>query len=102
MWEEGREKDARTVYNISSESIGQKKRWLKLLNFGCYLLQNSLLGNLYSDPIVSSTLQKHSGSHFPYCCRVPLAIPFGCQTLFQNVVPPFQFQFGKQSKIAGG
>jgi hypothetical protein len=28
-------------------------------------LQNSLLGNLYSNPIVFSTLQKHRGSHFP-------------------------------------
>jgi hypothetical protein len=28
-------------------------------------LQNSLLGNVYSNPIVFSMLQKHCGSHFP-------------------------------------
>jgi hypothetical protein len=54
----------------------QKKYWLNLLNFGCTLLQNSLLGNVYSDPIFCSTLQKQRESHFRYCCRVPLAIPF--------------------------
>jgi hypothetical protein len=37
----------------------------KKLNFGCHFLQNSLLGNVYSDPINFSTLQKHHESHFP-------------------------------------
>jgi hypothetical protein len=27
-----------------------------------------------------STLHEHRGSHFPWCCRVPLEISFGCQT----------------------
>jgi hypothetical protein len=26
-------------------------------------------------------LLKHRGSNFSYCCRVPFAVPFGCQTL---------------------
>jgi hypothetical protein len=30
----------------------EKKNWVNSLNFGCHLLQNSLLGNIYSNPIV--------------------------------------------------
>jgi hypothetical protein len=75
------------VLSETSRTRSKKKCWLNLLNFGCHLLQNSVLGNVCSDPIVFSTLQKHRTSHFPECCRVPRAIPFGCQTLFQNVVP---------------
>jgi hypothetical protein len=46
--------------------LGQKKKcWLKLLNFGCNLLQNSLIGNVHSDPIVVTTPRKHRESHFP-------------------------------------
>jgi hypothetical protein len=50
--------------------------------------------------MVFSMLQKHHGSYFPYCCRVPLAIPFGCFKMpsFQF---QFQFQFGEQSEITG-
>jgi hypothetical protein len=32
---------------------------------------------------------------------VQLVIPFGCQTLFQSVIPVFHFQFGKQVKLLG-
>jgi hypothetical protein len=72
----------------SSLARSKNKCWFNLLNFGCHLLQNSLLGNVYSDSIIFLfMLQKHRGSNFPQCCRVPLVIPFGCQTLFQNVVP---------------
>jgi hypothetical protein len=39
----------------------------------------SLLGNIYSDLFVFSMRQKHH------------AIPFGCQTLFQNVIPSVPF-----------
>jgi hypothetical protein len=42
-----------------------KKCRLTLLNFGCHILQNSLLGNVYNYPIVFSTLQKHHVSQFP-------------------------------------
>jgi hypothetical protein len=38
--------------------------WLNLLHFGCQLIQNGLLQNVYSDPIIFSALQKHRGSHF--------------------------------------
>jgi hypothetical protein len=51
----------------SSRTRSEKKYWFHLLNFGCHLLQNtcSLLGNVYRDPIVFSTLQKYRGSYFP-------------------------------------
>jgi hypothetical protein len=53
------------VLSESSQTKIKKKCWLNLLNFGCHLLQNVLLGNIYSDPIVFSMLQNHHGSHFP-------------------------------------
>jgi hypothetical protein len=71
----------------SSATVPKKKCSLHLDNFRYHLLQNSLLGNVYSTPTVFPMLQKHRGTHFPWCCRVPLAVPFACQTLFQNVVP---------------
>jgi hypothetical protein len=53
------------VLSESSQTRSKKKDWLNLLTFGCHLLQSSLLGNVYSNPIVFSALQKHRGSHFP-------------------------------------
>jgi hypothetical protein len=53
------------VLSESSQTRSKKKCWLNLLNFGCHLLQNSLFGNTYSDPIIFPMLQKHYGSHFP-------------------------------------
>jgi hypothetical protein len=55
------------IYEVQLESSrirSKKKWWHNLLNFGCHFLQN-LLGNVYSDPIVFSTPQKHSGNYFP-------------------------------------
>jgi hypothetical protein len=82
---------AYVVLPESSQTWSEKKYWLNLLNFGYHLLQNRLLGSIYIDPIVLSTLQKHHGSHFPKCYQLPLVIPFGCQTPFQNVVPSVSF-----------
>jgi hypothetical protein len=45
--------------------LGKKKCWLKLLILAAIFFQNSLLGNVYSYPIVLSTLQKYRGNHFP-------------------------------------
>jgi hypothetical protein len=53
------------VLTASSRTGSKKKCSLKLLNFGCHLLQNSLHGNIYNDPIIFTTIQKHHGSHFP-------------------------------------
>jgi hypothetical protein len=56
------------IYEVISESSRtrpKKKCWLNLLNFGCHLIQNSLVGNICCDPIVSSMLLKHHVSHFP-------------------------------------
>jgi hypothetical protein len=39
--------------------------YLMLATISQNIIQNSLLGNAYSDPIVLSTLQKHRGSNFP-------------------------------------
>jgi hypothetical protein len=80
----------------SSRTRSKKKFWLNLLDFGCYLLPNSLLGNVCSDPIAFSTLQKHRGSHFPWCCRVPLAIPFARKTVSKR--RPFSFTFNLEEK----
>jgi hypothetical protein len=44
------------VLSESSRTSWKKKCWLKLLNFGCLLLQNSLLRNIYSDPIIFYSL----------------------------------------------
>jgi hypothetical protein len=49
------------VLLVSSRTRQKKKYWLNVLNFGCHLL----LGNVYSDTIIFSTLQKHRESHFP-------------------------------------
>jgi hypothetical protein len=43
----------------SSWTRSNKKCWLNLINFGCHLLQNHLLGNIYSNPIVFSMIQKN-------------------------------------------
>jgi hypothetical protein len=43
-------------------------------------------------------LQECHGSHFPQCCRVPLAIPFGCQILFQNIIPSVSFSIWETVK----
>jgi hypothetical protein len=51
--------------NMLKQTRSKKKCWLNLLNFGCHLLQNNLLRNVYSDPIGFSTPQKHRGSRFP-------------------------------------
>jgi hypothetical protein len=86
----------------SSRTGSEKKCWLNLLNFGCHLLQNSILGNVYSDPIIFSTLQKHRGSHIPECCRVPFAILLGYQTLFQSVIPSVSFSIWETQRNLRG
>jgi hypothetical protein len=92
----GKQKGSYTYRGVSesSQTRSKKKYWLNLLNFGCHLLQNSLLWNLYSNTIIFSMLQKHHVSHFPWCCPVPLAIPFGYHC-FKTSSLQFHFQFGK-------
>jgi hypothetical protein len=83
-----------TVYEVLSESSwtwSEKRSWLNLLNFHCHLLQNSFLENVYSDTITFSTLQKHLGSNFPYCCQVLLMTPCEHQSLLPYVIPLLPF-----------
>jgi hypothetical protein len=70
-----------------SQTRSEKKWWLNLLNFGCHLLQNSLLGNIYLIP-----------SFFPPFRGIMEVIflnaveyHFECPTLFQNVIPSVSF-----------
>jgi hypothetical protein len=61
-WEAGVAGVLLVTYEVLSESSwtrSEKKYWLNLLNFGCHFLQNSLLGNVYSDPIIFPAFQKH-------------------------------------------
>jgi hypothetical protein len=49
------------LYEVLSESSwnrSKKKCCLNLFNFGCYLLQNSFLGSVYSNPIIFSHASK--------------------------------------------
>jgi hypothetical protein len=64
-WVKRTESQKYKVLLKSSWTKSKKKCWLNLLNFGCHLLQNSLLGNIHRYPIIFSTLQKHCGSHLP-------------------------------------
>jgi hypothetical protein len=38
----------------SSQNGSKKKCWLNVLHFDCHLFPNGLLGNVYSDPTVST------------------------------------------------
>lgn len=73
----------------SSCTRWRKKCWLNLLSYGCLLLQNSLLGCVYSDPIVffhfsKSTIEAISRNDVEYHLCFPL-----------DIWPQFNFQFGK-------
>ena len=92
------------LYEVSWKvpGLGQKKKyWLNLLHFVYHLFQNSLLENVYRVLIVFSTFQEQRGRHFLQCCQVPLAIPFGCQLLFQTSSLQSNFQFGEQGNHRG-
>jgi TRAP-type mannitol/chloroaromatic compound transport system permease small subunit len=47
-------------------------------------------------------LRKRYGSHIPYCCQVLLVIPFGCQMLFQNIIPSVSFSISETKRNTGG
>jgi hypothetical protein len=86
------------IYKVLSESSwtrSKHKCWLNLLNFSCHLL-----GNIHSDPIISSTLQKHRGSHLWY--QVPPVSPFRRQDTGSKRRPfSFIFNLGNKAKSQG-
>jgi hypothetical protein len=70
------------VLSETSRTRSKKKCWLNLLNFGCHLLQNNLIGKVYRDPIIFFHASKAMWGSFSL-----MLSSTGCQTLFQNVVP---------------
>jgi hypothetical protein len=87
----------------SSRTRSKKKCWLNLLNFGCHLLRNGLLENVYSDPIFfffsrsKSTVEVIFLSAVEYRLRYTL----DARHCFKTSSLQFHFQFGKRSEITG-
>jgi hypothetical protein len=75
--------------------------WLSLLNFGCHHYQNSLLGNIYSDPIIFFHASKALWKSFSLMLSSAACSSLWMSDTFKTLSLQFYFQFGKQGKITG-
>jgi hypothetical protein len=89
------------VLSENSQARSKKKCWLNLLKFGCHPLQNSLLGNSYSDPIFFSRFTRAVEVIFLTAVEYRLRFPLDDGHCFRMSSLPFHFQFGKQRNHRG-
>jgi hypothetical protein len=82
--------------------LDKKKCWLTLLNFGYHFLHNSLLWNVYSDPIIfphfKSTVEVILLNAVEYHLRFPLDVR---DTVSKPHPFNFIFNLGNKAKSQG-
>jgi hypothetical protein len=86
----------------SSRTRSEKKCCLNVLSSGCHLLQNSLLGNVYSDPIFFFSLFKSTVEViFLNAVEYRLRFPLDVRHCFKTSSLRFHFQFANKAKSQG-
>jgi hypothetical protein len=92
------------LYEGYREVLGQNNKNADLLysTLTAISFQTISFGTYTAILLFFSTLQKHHRGNSLKCCRVPLVVPFGCQTLFQNVVPSVSFSVWEKKRSVKG